>query len=56
MDRIQSLYLVQSVVLVLRKQTYYEQQWLDRGLNIKYLKLGLIVSLGKIYNDRDLGR
>ena len=26
---------------ILGIQTYYEQQWLDRGLNIKYLKFTL---------------
>ena len=26
---------------ILSIQTYYEQQWLDRGLNIKYLKFTL---------------
>ena len=26
---------------ILRIRTYYEQQWLDRGLNIKYIKFRL---------------
>ena len=26
---------------ILSIQTYYEQQWLDRGLNIKYIKFAL---------------
>ncbi len=26
---------------ILSIQTYYEQQWLDRGMNIKYIKFAL---------------
>ena len=31
-----ALFLYQNII-----KTYYEQQWLDRGLNIKYIKFHL---------------
>ena len=31
----------ESVRHILGIRTYYEQQWIDRGLTIKYLKFGL---------------
>ena len=37
----EDLYHSGLVDKILGIQTYYEQQWLDRGLNIKYMKFRL---------------
>ena len=35
---------------ILGIRTYYEQQWLDRGLNIKYMKFRLPQEKGSCMN------